>query len=113
MIEEPVEASEELQYAPELIAVYRLWRRKEEILPLLTEEGSGKEIVEKPQKHILKVFPTKLDPSATAQATNSLLLATPSPDPVHILPTPATHSTPETPTAKAISSHCLYNTLGS
>ena len=42
LIDEPVEASEELQDAPKLCVVYGPWRRKEEILPLLTEEGSGK-----------------------------------------------------------------------
>ena len=42
LIEELVEASEELQDALESCVVYGLWRREEEILPLLTEEGSGK-----------------------------------------------------------------------
>ena len=79
-------------------------QQNEAISPLLTEEGSGKEAVEEPQKLILKPLPTKLNPSATAQATNISLLTTPSPDPVHILPTPAAHSTPETLTAKAIPS---------
>ena len=58
----------------------------------------------KSQKLILKPLPTKLNPSATAQATNIPLLVGPSPDLVHILPTPVAHSTPETPTAKAIPS---------
>ena len=77
-------------------------QQNEAISPLLTEEGSGKEAVEEPQKLIFKPFPTKLNPSATAQATNNPLLPAPSPDLVHILPTPAAHSTPKTPTAKAI-----------
>ena len=85
---EPSEAPEKLQDAPQLCVVFGPWRRKEEILPLISEEGSGKEAGEEPQK-------------PTAQATNSPL---PCPDSVHILPSPATHSTPETPTAKAISS---------
>ena len=88
LIKEPTEASKELQDAPKLGAVYRPWRIKEEILPLLSEEGSGKEAWEEPQK-------------PTTQATNSPL---PCPDPVYILPTPTAHSTPETPTAKAIPS---------
>ena len=58
--------------------------------------------MEEPQKLILKPLPTKLNHSATAQATNNPLPTAPSPDLVHILPIPATHSTPETPTAKAI-----------
>ena len=37
---ELVEAPEELQDAPESCVVYGPWRREEEILPLLTEEGS-------------------------------------------------------------------------
>ena len=105
--EELVEASEELQDAPELCVVYGPWRREEEILPLLTEESSGKEAVEETQKPNLKPLPTKLDPSSTAQATNSLLLAAPFPDQVHILPKPATQETHETPTAKAIPSALL------
>ena len=48
--------------------------------------------------------PIKLNPSAIAQATNSPLPAAPSPDLVHILPTPVAHSTLETPTVKAIPS---------
>ena len=55
-----------------------------------------------PKSLFLNHIPQKLNPSATAQATNSPLPPTPTPDLVHILPTPATHSTHETPTAKAI-----------
>ena len=83
--EEPTEGPEELQDAPQLCVVYGPWRRKEEIHPLISEEGSGKEAGKEPQNPI-------------AQATNSPL---PCPDPVHILPTPAAHGTP---TAKAIPS---------
>ena len=79
-------------------------QQNEAISPLPTEEGSGKEVVEEPQKPILKPLPTKLNPSTTAQTTNSPLPAAPSPDPVHILPTLAAHSTHETPTANAIPS---------
>ena len=61
--------------------------QKEETSSMLTEEGSGKEEIEKPQK-------------STAQATNSPLLEAPSPNPVYILPT--AQPTPETPQAKAI-----------
>ena len=62
--------------------------------PMLTEEGSGKEAGEEPQKLILHSIPINLDPSATAQPKTSPL-------PVHILHTPAPHATPETPSAKA------------
>ena len=37
LIEEPIEASEELQDAPESFVIYGPWRREEEILPLLTK----------------------------------------------------------------------------
>ena len=92
LIEEPAEASEELQDAPKSCVIYGSWRRKEEILPLITEEGSGKEVVEEPQKPILKPLPLGSLPAA------------PFLDPMHILLTPAAHSTPETPTAEAIPS---------
>ena len=57
--------------------------------------GRGKEVGEEPQKIILHPIPINLDPSATSQPKNNPL-------PVHILPTPAPHATPETPIAKAI-----------
>ena len=79
-------------------------QQNEAISQLLTEEGNGKEVVEEPQKLILNPLPTTLNPSATAQATNSPLPAVSSPDLVHILPIPTAHSTPETHTVKAISS---------
>ena len=80
MKEEPAEALEELQDAPESCVVYGPWRREEEILPLLTEEGSGKEAVEEHQEHNLPLPPI---------------------DSVYILSTLATHLNPETPTIKA------------
>ena len=42
LIEEPAEASEEQENALKSCVVCGPWRREEEILPLLTEEGSGK-----------------------------------------------------------------------
>ena len=59
------------------------WEKKEETCLMLTEEGSGRDAVEELQKNNLHLLST---------------------DQVYILPTPATHSTPETPTAKVISS---------
>ena len=56
--------------------------------PMLTEEGSGKEEMEEPQK-------------PTAKATNIPLPAAPSTDQVYTLPTPTAHSNPEAPTIKA------------
>ena len=81
--EEPIEALEELQDALESCVVYGPWRREEEILPLLTEEGSGKEAVEEHQEHNLPL---------------------PLIDSVYILPTPAAHLNRETPTTKATQS---------
>ena len=61
-------------------------QQKEETSPMLTEEGSGKEEIEKPQK-------------STAQATNSPLPEAPSSDLEYILPTE--QPTLEAPTIKA------------
>ena len=85
-------------------------QQDEAISPLLTGEGSGKETVEEPQKFNLKPLPTKLDPSAIAQATNSPLPTAPFLNKVHILLKPTTHETNGTPTAKAIPSalHVQY-----
>ena len=62
---------------------------KNKILPLLYEEGSGKEVVEETQKLNMKPLPL------------GSLLAAPSPNPMHVLPTPAAYETPKTPTIKA------------
>ena len=75
-------------------AVVCPWEKKELTSPMLTEEGSGKEEIEEPQKPI-------------AQATNSPLLAAPSTDQVYTLPSPATQSTPKTLAAKAKASLSL------
>ena len=68
---------------------------REEFLAKEARGGRGIEVGEEPQKLILHSIPINLDPSATAQHKNNPL-------PVHILPTPAPHATPETLTAKAI-----------
>ena len=67
-------------------------QQKEETSPMLTEEGSGKEEIEKPQKSI-------------AQATNSPLPEAPSPDLVYTMP--AAHSKPEASSPKAHASPSL------
>ena len=69
--------------------------KKEEILPFITEEGSGKEAVEEPKKHVLKPFFTELNPTANAQATYNPLPLALYPEPLHILLIPATQFTPE------------------
>ena len=71
------------------------WEKKEEIPSLLTKEGNGKEAVEEPKKHVLKPFPTELNPTANAQATYNPLPVALYPEPLHILLIPATQFTPE------------------
>ena len=61
---------------------------------LLTEEGSGKEEGDEPQKLILHLNPINLDPSATAHPQNNPL-------PVYILPLPAAQPIPKAPTKKS------------
>ena len=61
-------------------AVVCPWEKKEEILPLLSKEGSGEGAVEEHQENNLLLPPT---------------------DSVYILPTLAAQSTPKTPTIKA------------
>ena len=67
------------------------WEKKEETSPMLIEEGSGKEKIEKPQK-------------STAQAINSPLPEALSLDQVYTLP--AAQPIPKAPTIKA-THHCL------
>ena len=98
---ESAEAPEELQDAPESSVAFWPWRKEEEITTLLTEEGSGKEEGEEPQKLILYLNPINLDPFATAQATKCPLPVAPSIDQVYILPSPAPQPTPAAPKAKS------------
>ena len=67
----------------DVCAVVYPWEKKEEILPLLTKEGNGKGAMEEHQEHNLSLPPSDL---------------------VYIMPSPAAHSTPETPAGKALSS---------
>ena len=63
--------------------------------------GRGKEEGDEPQMNVLQPIPTELNLTATAQATKCPLPVTPSTDQVYILPSPATQSTPKTPSPKA------------
>ena len=83
---------EELQDAPESGDTFWPWKKEEQTSALISEEGSGKEIVEDPQKHVLQPIPT--NPTANAKTTYSPL-------PVYILPTPAANSKPAAPKAKS------------
>ena len=51
-------------------------QQNEAISPLLTEESSGKETGEEPQKLILQPIPINLDPIATVQPKNNPLQST-------------------------------------
>ena len=95
------EALEELQEAPESSVAFWPWKKEEEIIALLAEEGSGTEAGKESQKLSLQQIPMKLNPSTTTQATKCSLPVAPSTDQVYILPTPRTQSTPKTPTTKA------------
>ena len=87
---------EELQDALESGDTFWPWKKKEQISALISEEGSGKEIMEDPQKHVLQPIPT--NPTANAKTTYSPL-------PVYILP--AANSKPTAPAPKAKSNPSL------
>ena len=95
---ESVEAPEELHDAPESSFNFWPWTKEEHTSALISEEGTGKEIVEDPQKHILQPIPT--NPTANAKITYNPLLVAPSDDQVYILPTPAEKSKPAAPAPK-------------
>ena len=99
LIEDFIELSEGLSESSDMCDVVFPRENLEEILLFITEEGSGKEIVEEPQDLVLKPFPTELNPTATAQATKSPLPVAPSTDQIYILPSPASQSQPKTPEA--------------
>ena len=73
----------------------------EEHCTLLTEEGNGKEAMEKPKKHVLKPFPKELNPTTNAQATYNPLPVALYPKPMYIQSTPTAQFTPEAPAPKA------------
>ena len=77
---------------------------QEEIIALLTEEGSGIEARKEPQKLTLQPIPMKLNPSATAQATYNPL-------PVYILPTPAANPKPAALAPKTHASPLLVQNI--
>ena len=60
LIEEPGEVADELQDVAESCAVHGPWRKKEEILPLLTEEDNNSGDSIKPQQPDLKPLPIEL-----------------------------------------------------
>ena len=60
LIEELSYCSKELQETQELCVVHGSWRKKEEVLPLLTKEDKEKEGTNEPQKFDLKPLPVEL-----------------------------------------------------
>ena len=93
---ESLEALEELQNAP---VIFWPWKQEEHISALISEEGSGKELVENPQKHVLQPIPT--NPTANAKTTYSPL-------PVYILLTPVENPKPAAPAPKGKSNPSLH-----
>ena len=99
-IEDFIELSEGLSESSDMCDVVFPRENKEEILPFITEEGSGIEAGKEPQNLTLQPIPMNLNPSVTAQPQNSPL-------PVYILPTPATNSKPAAPAPKTKSNPSL------
>ena len=100
MIEDFAEVVEGFFESSNIGVAFWPWK-KEEIIALLIEEGSGKEAGKEPQKLTIQPIPMKLNPSATAKATKSPLPVAPSTNQVYILPIPAAQFTLKTPAAKA------------
>ena len=91
---ESVEAPEELQDALESSVAFWPWRKEEEIIAPLTEEGSKTKAVGVPKKNVIQPNLIDLDTTATAQDTKYPLPVAPSVDQVYILPSPAPQPTP-------------------
>ena len=107
LLEDFIEMSEGLSESLDKCVVVFPREKKEEILPFITEEGSGKEEGELPQEPIIQPNPIDLDPNATAQLKNNPLPVAPSADQVYILPTPTAKSKPAAPAPKAKSNPSL------
>ena len=101
LVEDFIKMSEGLSESSDKCVVVFPREKKEEILPFITEEGSGKEEGEEPQEPIIQPYPIDLDPNAIAQLKNNPLPVAPSTDQVYILPTPTTKSKPTAPAPKA------------
>ena len=100
-IEDLAEVVEGLSESSNIGVAFWPWKKEEEIIPLLTAEGSGTEAGKEPQKLTLQPIPMKLNPSATAQAAKSPLPVAPSTNQIYILFIPTAQSRPKTPAAKA------------
>ena len=96
LIEDFIELSEGLAESSDMCDVVFPRENQEEIISLLTEEGSKTKAVEVPKKNVNQPNPIDLDTTATAQDTKYPLPVAPSVDQVYILPSPAPQPTPAT-----------------
>ena len=102
LIEDFIELSEGLAESSDMCDVVFPRENQEEIIALLTEEGSETKAVEVPKKNVLQPIPKELNPTATTQATKNPLPVAPFTDQVYILPaSQSQHKTPEAPTIRS------------
>ena len=108
LIEDFIELSEGLAESSYMCDVVFPRENQEEIISLLTEEGSKTKAVEVPKKNVIQPNPIDLDTTATAQDTKNPLPVAPSDNQVYILPSPAPKSKPATPAPKGKSNPSLH-----
>ena len=107
LIEDFIELFEGLAESSDMCDVVFPREYQEEIISLLTEEGSKTKAIEVPKKNVIQPNPIDLDTTATAQDTKYPLPVAPSADQVYILPSPApqpppaANSKPAAPKAKS------------
>ena len=71
LIEDFIELSEGLVVSSYMCDVVFPRQNQEEIIALLTEEGSETKAVKVPKKNVLQPIPTELNPTATTQVSSS------------------------------------------
>ena len=101
LIEDFIELSEGLAESSDMCDVVFPRENQEEIISLLTEEGSKTKAVEVPKKNVIQPNPIDLDTTVTAQDTKYPLPVAPSANQVYILPSPAPQPTSAAPKAKS------------
>ena len=97
LIEDFIELSEGLAESSDMCDVVFPRENQEEIISLLTEEGSKTKAVEVLKKNVIQPNPIDLDTTATAQDTKNPLPVAPSDNQVYILLSPAPKSTHTAP----------------
>ena len=108
LIEDFIELSKGLAESSDMCDVVFPKENQEEIISLLTEEGSKTKAVEVPKNNVIQPNPIDLDTTATAQDTKYPLLVAPSANQVYILPSPASQPTSEAPAPKGKSNPSLH-----